>query len=367
VFYGERLRQLREMHSLTQAAFCEEAGTISQYQLSRIEKGQAFPSDPLTEQFAAMLGVAPEYLEREPGPILRAHTPQLRPRSRLTARAKHSALGWGRFVAEEHFRLQEWARPIPLAIPPDLSRDDPATSAADVRRWLGFTALDPLPYLVLAAERAGIVVVGLPLESEDLDVICAWYEDKPVIGLLTGAPGDRLRFSLAHELGHLVLHQAVALPNKTHEDEADAFATALLAPLDGVSLDLPARPTLSALSMVKTKWGVSIKFLVRRCKELGIIDQERMTGLYRQMSARGWNRNEPGHVPDEKPRAFRKMCEIAFGPGDVAGSLSKQAAWSESVTRSVLSRHARRDELPFETPNSTSSLHPNVVPLRTRR
>jgi Zn-dependent peptidase ImmA (M78 family) len=135
-----------------------------------------------------------------------------------------------------------------------------------------------------------------------------------VIALAGEFPGDRVRFSAAHELGHLVLHGPQERSREV-EVEADAFAAELLTPLAAMSRAFPRRPTLGNLTMLKTEWGVSIRSLIRRARELEIIDQLRAVSLYKQISARGWNRAEPGYVPNENPRAFRKLVEISYGPG----------------------------------------------------
>ena len=153
----------------------------------------------------------------------------------------------------------------------------------------------------------------------------------------------RLRFSVAHELGHLLLHATRTLDSA--EREADLFAAELLTPLDAIGPAMPPTVTLRGLTMLKSSWGVSVKSLIRRAREVGAIDQQRSTSLYRQMSARGWNRVEPGYVPVEKPRAFRKLVELAYGPGPNVQRLAADAGWSESLALAVLDPHATADEL----------------------
>jgi hypothetical protein len=115
--------------------------------------------------------------------------------------------------------------------------------------------------------------------------------------------------------------------------------------------------------VLKSQWGVSVKSLVRRAREVGAVDRQRSTSLYRQMSARGWNRVEPGYVPIEKPRAFRKLAELSYGPGPNVQRLAADAGWSQSLTLAVLGQHATAEELPFEAAGRSDK----VVPLRPRR
>jgi len=107
---------------------------------------------------------------------------------------------------------------------------------------------------------------------------------------------------------------------------------------------------------------VSIRMLVRRARSVGLVDDARYESLFRQLSARGWNRAEPGHVPLEKPRAFRKMAELLYGT-DI-DRLAAAAGWSTAVTRDVLAQHAAADELPIERAGRPSV--GNIAYLRPR-
>ena len=111
---------------------------------------------------------------------------------------------------------------------------------------------------------------------------------------------------------------------------------------------MPRDITLRSLTLVKTQRGVSIKSLVRTARELNLIGQQRAVSLYKQMSARKWNRSEPGYVPREKPSAFRKLAELEYGPGPNTQLLAAESGWPEDLVLSVLEQHASEDELPFE-------------------
>ncbi|HSV67651.1 MAG TPA: XRE family transcriptional regulator [Mycobacteriales bacterium] len=367
MIYGERVRQVREMHRLTQAALAEQVPALTQSRLSRIESDRATPDDEATALLALASGVTTDFFGRPPVPGLLAHSPHLRARSRLTEAAKSAAMQWARLVDECYQRLRQQATALPVRITP-MPGAGPTEAARAVRRQLGFSADEPLAYLVLAVERLGVTVLGLPCVIDGLDAFCAWRGDEPVIALLGGAPGDRHRFNVAHEFGHLVLHQP-RQTGRTTEAEADAFAAELLTPLDAIARAMPRRPTLSSLAMLKTTWGVSIKSLVRRARELGLVDHEGAISLYKQISARGWNRNEPGHVAHEKPRAFRKLAEIAYGAGPNVPRFAADAGWSEELAHAVLAQHATPDELPHrvrghETGNVVALRAPAARPLR---
>jgi Zn-dependent peptidase ImmA (M78 family)/transcriptional regulator with XRE-family HTH domain len=341
--FGQRVRQLRLMHGMTQAELADRV-LLNQYKLSRIESDDTSCPEETQQMLAVELGVTSDYLHRPPSTPVQAHSPQFRARSRVTQRDKHAAQAWSNLVNEEYSRLSARNNIIPSKIEP-VTNMDPVEAAHQTRDVLGFTSDEPLPYLVLAAERAGVRVLGLPFQVSTIDAFCAWHGDIPVIGILTGVPADRARFTVAHELGHLILHRA-GQTGKQVEEEADVFAAELLTPRHALLPALPKRPNLSNLTMVKTQWGVSIKALVRRCRELGVIDGDRALSLYKQISKKGWNHREPGFVPEEKPRGLRKLAELCYGAGPNIELMATEAGWSEELTADVLRQHAALDNLP---------------------
>ncbi|MEV6963424.1 XRE family transcriptional regulator [Streptomyces sp. NPDC051207] len=364
MIHGERVKQVREMHQMTQTELADVVPGLSQYQLSRIEKGGTQPDEETEALLAATLGVSGDFFKRQSVINLEALSPQLRARNRLTQRTKNAAMQWAKLVYEEYQNLSSSARSIPCRIP-SMHGARPSEAAAKTREILGFTPSEPLPYLILAIERAGITVLGLPFKTENLDGFCAWHGSEPIIALLSDIPGDRVRFTVAHELGHLVLHEP-GQAGSAIEAEADAFAAELLTPRSALAQVMPMRPTLSSLAMLKTQWGVSIKSLVRGAREIGVIDQERAISLYKQISARGWNRQEPGHVPREKPRALRKLMEIHYGDGLSTTAVARGADWSEELAMKVLEQHATAEELPHAPIRSVSDHGSNVIQLRSR-
>ena len=359
---GDRVRQAREIHCLTQFDLASRVPPLTQSQLSRLEADLApDPGPETTALLCVTLGVTPKFLQRPPAPDIAVHSPHFRARSRLTRTSKDAAHQWARLIYEEYRRLRESANVLSVRLE-RLPGVLPSTAAHEVRHMLGFPQNEPIPYLLLEMERAGIVVLGLPFATNDLDAFAAWCDKEPLISLLGEPPGDRQRFSAAHELGHLVLH-ASDQRGRQIELEADAFAAELLTPLNSMASVMPRHPTLSSLAMLKTEWGVSIKSLIQRARELGLVDQDRATSLYKQISARGWNKSEPGYVAREKPRAFRKLAEIYYGPGPNTERLADEAGWSQELAFSVLEQYASATELPHLPPPSST----NVIEFPVRR
>lgn len=361
MIHGARIRQVRQMQGLTQKELAEQVEVMTQTQLSRVESGHLQPSITAAERIAAVTGTTVDLLQRPPSVSL-SKPVHYRARASATAGERVESLRWFELVVERADTLLTNLQPLPVRLEPT-AEQSPQRAAQLLRRTLGLTAHEPVPYVVLAAERLGVRIFGLPVATRRHDAFSTWHGGVPRIGVLAGAPGDRLRFSVAHELGHLVLHHGMGELDDNAEREADAFAAELLLPHDAATLSIPSRPTLAHLRALKVEWGVSIRTLIRQARAVGLVDDERYQSLFRQISARGWNRVEPGHVPIEKPRAFRKMVELLYG--DDVAQFAADAGWSLGLAKDVLEQHASVAELPAERP-TRPGLASNIAYLRPR-
>jgi Zn-dependent peptidase ImmA (M78 family) len=155
-----------------------------------------------------------------------------------------------------------------------------------------------------------------------------------LIGYFSGGPGDRHRYTIAHELGHLVLHTNRRVI-KDPEGEANRFAGALLIPESRAREIYSSPVTLSELFRLKAHWGVSAQALIMRGAQLGFIDEQRKISLFKQLSARGWRRNEPVVVHREEPALVWRLLGRRFGVpvaySRIADSLGLQAVILRSL------------------------------------
>jgi hypothetical protein len=198
--------------------------------------------------------------------------------------------------------------------------------AMDVRVAAGLGEGDVVGNSIRAAERLGCVVlpmpeevgrhIGLSVRANMTDMICLGRRTSDGVPV----PGDRQRWTVAHELGHLALHVALGAPTTAEEasqieKQAHSFAGAFLAPGDAMLEELErlgGRVTLQTLARIKESWGVSIKALVTRFRNLGVIDSDHARSLFKQISARGWNKTEPVHVGTENAIWFMRAIETAM-------------------------------------------------------
>jgi Zn-dependent peptidase ImmA (M78 family)/transcriptional regulator with XRE-family HTH domain len=179
--------------------------------------------------------------------------------------------------------------------------------AQRLRQEWGIT-FGPVPNLTELVENAGCVIVDFPFPSAKLDGLCVQAPEKPpIIFLNKDFPKSRRRLSLAHELGHLVMHKN---PSESVEVEAWEFAAEFLMPAAEIREQLSGI-TLDKLGELKSQWGVSMQSILYRAKKLGLISESCSRSLWIQIGKCGYRASEPFEdvIPDEKPTELEKRLK----------------------------------------------------------
>ena len=126
----------------------------------------------------------------------------------------------------------------------------------------------------------------------------------------------RSRFDLAHELGHLILHDNIEIDefeDKIIEKDADLFASEFLYPSEVFLEDIQDYSLgFERFIELKEKWKVSIQLLVRKCKDLDVISEEKYIYFQKRISFNKWRKKEPldDRILLEKPRLFEDVIEL---------------------------------------------------------
>lgn len=302
---------------MTQKQFASHLGVTSSL-ISQVERGDRKVSANLIQLAITAFELPIDYFEHEPT----AYT-----RMSLNFRTKGLKASTKDAVIIEFAEMERQARKL-LSNAPFLDvamtapKRDKCLSALQIeeyaqatRRHLHLALQEPINNMTLAVERAGIGILYIADELETESKIDGISSSMPgagnyVVAIKRYQQGDRQRFTVAHELGHLVLH-LINRPEseKVREEEANLFAGAFLVPKEAISVQLEPSLTLSGYAQLKRNWGVSIQALIRRAFTLGVIDKEKYTSLMIQLSSRGWRVQEPVDVPIEEPQLMARLLE----------------------------------------------------------
>jgi Zn-dependent peptidase ImmA (M78 family)/transcriptional regulator with XRE-family HTH domain len=310
---GTALETVRLDRGLSQAALAKAAG-ISQAALSKAEADLIALSGERLALVARALRCPIALLTHHDGPSL-APTACVFHRKRASttvgqAKQARARLALARVHAEALLDLVEPHAPasnLPREAPTDDEYVTPEDIARTVRDALGLDR-GPVDNLVQALESTGAVVMTVELGGPRLDALSDWVPGRrPVLLTNRRAPGDRQRFTVAHETGHAVMHDT---PGEHAETQADRFAAELLMPAADIR-DALDRPTLERLLALKAQWRVSAAALLRRAYTLGLVNDHTYRRLNTEMSAAGWKSSEPAPFPAERPRALTQALHHA--------------------------------------------------------
>lgn len=319
---AERIRSLRHLLGISQDQLSDAVG-VSQALISQIESGGKEASGELLAAIAKATSTPDSFFHVRPVDI-----PLGTLRFRKYASARRTDTKRVKALFDEAFRvttdlLEEAEYPppnLPVAAA-DPTDDELERLAGKVREALHLENDGPIKHLTRAVERAGLAVAPLTLpgehDAEEEPIghfgVSHWWgaHDIGLIGYFTG-PGDRQRFTIAHEIAHLVLHsrRGSAL---NPEDEANRLAGAILLPRVRAEQILGGPVNLRDLAVVKAAWGISIQALIMRGNHIGLIDEQRKVSLFKQLSARGWRKEEPVPVHAEEPRLLWRLLASRFG------------------------------------------------------
>lgn len=221
---------------------------------------------------------------------------------------------------------------------------EPETAARSLRAAWDLPA-GPVHHLVRLLEANGAVVSMARFGAgERIDAFSCRPSglDRPLICLSRDRGNPlRRRFSAAHELGHLLLHDEASPGDRSHEQEANRFAAEFLTPAREIAPLLPTRLDLARLLEIQRTWGVSVQALLRRSQELDRIGDD----LYRKgmatLTRLGWRRDEPtGAYPTEWPALLAEAVALGESRGLTETTLAARLHLPPGEVRELLSHVA---------------------------
>jgi Zn-dependent peptidase ImmA (M78 family)/DNA-binding XRE family transcriptional regulator len=309
---GQRIKQARKANNMSLRNLAEKA-EISAMAISKYERDLDTPSSGVLVRLVQALDVSIDFL-------FRPQTVSIQ----LQAYRKHAALG----VKEQEaiqMRIQEWlerylevesffpdeGQAISLPVHVIQSIDQVEDIAIQLREYWNL-GLDPIENLTQVLEDRGIKV-GMISGFEHFDAITFIADGIPVIVSKAELPGDRQRFNIGHELGHLILEVEEGLDP---ESVCHRFVGAFLVPAQAARFELGSKRSMldmNELYMLKHKYGLSMQAWIFRARDLGIITENAAARLFQRFRANGWHRQEPGEViPSEKPLRMERLIYRAL-------------------------------------------------------
>ena len=297
---GERLKQVRTARGLSQRDIAQAVG-VSATAISYYETGKDYPSSGVLLRLASALNVTLDYFFRTVSVHL--GEPAYRKHSSLTDSRRIGIENMVRDRVERYLEAEALfleggtsVQPIlDVASAPITDIEGAETRAKELRELWGLMHY-PVGNLTELLEEHRIKVIYIS-GCDEFDG-CAYPDgDVPVVVVNQDKPGDRIRFDLAHELGHLLLRFVGDWEEAAQERAAHRFAGALLAPAEAVVNELGSRRfrlSLRELHGLKHKYGMSMQAWIYRARDLDIISKTVSGQLFGTFRKNNWTLMEPG-------------------------------------------------------------------------
>lgn len=321
-FYGERLRSARMYRGLTLTELAKRT-EISKQSISLYENDNNTPDYMKVRLLASELNFPYDYFFQKDSYAAKTETTYFRSLASATKKDRTAQSIKLEYVAKMYEILLEFISFPEMNLPSvdfvgcddvfECENEDAIQEiediAAQVRKYwdIGTGPIKDLQYLL---EKNGIIVTGFDTNEDKIDAfsqrtIVAGNDIYFIAVALGNRPEGRIRFDMAHELGHILLHpwsedlEAITKDEfKARERQANMFASAFLLPRDSFGKDIASYPTdLKYYQFLKKKWKVSIQTMIYRTHQLGIMSDNQYQYLMRQVSKNGWRIKEPGDVP----------------------------------------------------------------------
>lgn len=338
-FEPARLTQARVRQGLSKTDLAA-AVEVSSAAIGQYEADVNAPRPEVVERLARVLKVQPDFFNVG-RPMARIDTLNAHFRSLRSTRVsdRQRALATTTLVWELTFALERYIK-LPDADLPKLATGTSPTDAAQALRAHWDLPDGPVKHLVATAESHGVVVVVRPLsEVERVDAFSAIIVERPIV-VTTPRRTDnvfRHRFSIAHEIGHMLLHADSDEQSAAIEREADEFAAAFLTPAVAMDAVLPQRLDLAALDRVGRTWGVSPHSLVRRMVERNRVTESSARRAYQRLATSYDPDADPtSSYPGEVPTLLRKAAELAAAHGTNVPALAELLRLPAAQVRDLL-------------------------------
>ncbi|MDF3821776.1 XRE family transcriptional regulator [Leptospira sp. 96542] len=331
---GKRLEIARESRGYSQGELTKLT-FFSQSQISKFESGEKEISPLDLETLAQVLDYPKNFFYKKISD-LDVHL-DFRKGKGVSAKTRRRILAIVNRTRYEVKNLLDQIDLDPVVIPDKIISEKPIEAAKEIRKMWKIQD-GPILDLISKIENQSIITLPMKFANEDKFSACAIDVDsrQPLIIYNSNHPFDRIRFSVAHEIGHIFLHhhgetefKDFSIPfefrEKDREDQANTFASEFLMPENEMKKELNGL-TIEKLQRLKFKWRVSMAALLERAYRLNIIEYNKYLNFRKEFSSRRWLTNEPSEIPTEDPSLIKEILtvlqdEFGYSIHDISSNL----------------------------------------------
>lgn len=324
IFYGERLRLARLIKGCTLQELGDSVA-VTRQSIHQYESDVRAPADDVINALAEFLQVSPTFFELTLSGDVKPEQCHFRKRQTTPAGVKNRVQAYSTILEllvnelHEHLDLPENRfNLIDNDKIPELTATVIEKIAEGARiRW-GLTSDSPIDNVVNIVENQGAIVTCFDGVSDKVDALSVNRKYPIIIRNTAKESVCRMRFDLAHECGHLVMHDGIETGCKKTEREADAFASAFLFPRKSFAREFPSCLDINGniiwkeIYKLKLRWKMSARAIVYRAHFLGFINAQQYRNANVWFSQTRQTRREKydEKIPLETPHILEESLAV---------------------------------------------------------
>ncbi|KZK94720.1 MULTISPECIES: XRE family transcriptional regulator [unclassified Pseudovibrio] len=362
-FYGEKLRLARLLHGLTQQELGEKACVSRQF-IHQLESDVREPATDVLNVLREVLAVEKAFFSSPLTNEVRVEQCHFRKRKTTPVGVANRVAAYGS-IFEQLVEIIHSFLELPAANFPNPDNPKDCYSNQEIEQYafecrnLWGLGRGPIPNLTRVLENAGVIITHFGGVSDKVDALSLSRKFPIIVRNDAKESVCRMRFDLAHECGHFVLHEGVVTGDNVTESEADRFASELLFPRAAFISEFPdlkgRRLNWSLIYKLKVRWGVSARAILYKAHQNDLISAQQFRGGNVWLNKSGqtkverYDDNVRSETPELLPDALEMLQrELGITPSAIASKLRV----SLEILEMIIS-------IKFETQSTES----NVVPF----
>ena len=303
-----RITEAREARAMSMEDLAKSIG-VTRQTISKYERGIVSPSAEMLQALSENLSFPSDFFYKEEKDANTVSPLFFRSKSNIAKKIKTACKYQIKWTDAIKKQLEEYVDFVKRDLPTidkeyeDLSFEEVEELALDIRKnWELYD--DPIGDLIGILENKGVIISRFATNEfctfNGIEAFSCWKDGTPYI-LYNSIQKSavRARFSILHELGHLIMHSSIAEEDSVKKEvidladgQADRFAAAFLLPATSFPKDIRST-SLVSLEAIKQKWGVSISTIIKRCETLELLTENQINYLKRQMTIKKYWYKEP--------------------------------------------------------------------------
>lgn len=347
-FYGDKLRLARLLNGMKQQELGGHVAVTRQY-IHQLEGGIKQPADDVLKTLCEVLGVECTFFQVPVGNDVKFEQCHFRKRRTTPVGMANRVQAFGtifeQLVQYINEKLELPMNTIPHVEPAEenfTGEEIERAAEACRKKWkLGIDT--PISRMTRVLERAGVVITQFKGVSEKVDALSINRKYPIIVRNDAKASVCRMRFDLAHECGHFVLHDGIETGDKLTESEADRFASAFLFPRVAFAKEFPSmigkRLDWKLIYNLKVRWGMSARAIIYRAHFLGLITAQQYRTANVHLNRTGQTKREKfdDQIQPDEPELLKNVFgvlkeELGIGFSHVAKALGVSTSMLSEIT-----------------------------------